>query len=346
MTNKKMRVVVLGYYGHLNAGDDLLQAAMSYIFQEHSLMFSSWFPGSDLLNQADLVVIGGGSIWPGNTAFQFADKLAKHLRTPVMILGISAKSADEKIKNKTLELIERSTFTHVRDSDTAQVLGLHPKIRTGVDLFWWMPSSCDEAKETSPDNSKQVALSLREWKAAEWKPQQIVSVIRTLGYDIKAFPLYFGSPVHDPSSEVNDSTFLQRLGINHVPLSWTTKPVEESQFVVAMRYHAVLVAIRMGRPVISFDYHRKLQSFFRENGIEELCVSLNDPQALTTAIEMLESNYSRYKTKFTKLREALLAAGSSDLAACKNAISSIQPKHRQTPNIRRFIAKLASRCGL
>ena len=69
---EKLRIVFIGYYGRLNAGDDLLQQSLTSLFQEHDLTFCSWVPGIKFLNEVDLVVVGGGSIWPGNVIFQIS----------------------------------------------------------------------------------------------------------------------------------------------------------------------------------------------------------------------------------------------------------------------------------
>ena len=105
--DNKLKIVSLGYFGHLNAGDDLLQDSLCEIFSEHNILFSSWFPGIDLINQADLLVVGGGSIWPGHTVFQNATSLSKKLKIPLFVLGISAKyKPTEKVLKDNIQLIK------------------------------------------------------------------------------------------------------------------------------------------------------------------------------------------------------------------------------------------------
>ncbi|WP_439135231.1 hypothetical protein, partial [Pseudomaricurvus sp.] len=91
LSNDKLNIIVIGYYGKLNYGDDLLQHSITDMFKDHNLLFTSWFPGIDFLNLADLIVVGGGSIWPGNTVFQHGKELARRLNTPIIFLGVSAK---------------------------------------------------------------------------------------------------------------------------------------------------------------------------------------------------------------------------------------------------------------
>ncbi len=61
----KLRIISLGYFGHKNYGDDLLRESIEYIVKDHELMFTSWFPGVDVLNSADIVTVGGGEYLAG-----------------------------------------------------------------------------------------------------------------------------------------------------------------------------------------------------------------------------------------------------------------------------------------
>jgi len=324
MNTKPLKIIVMGYYGHLNAGDDLLEQAMTYIFQEHKLMFSGWFPGSLVLNECDLVVVGGGSIWPGLPVFQNAANVAKLLKVPLFIMGISAGKHDEEVKRGTVKLIERAAFFHVRDLATFKEFDEHPSVKVGVDLFWWVPWT-HHSKIVSSGQIRSVAFNLRDWKAMQWSAQNIVSAIEEMGLAINALPLYFGSSSHDSNIKLNDADFLSRLGLVNVSDHWTYQPIADSDFSVAMRYHAVLLSTRMKKPVIGFNYHPKIRSFFEENGIPELCVALDRPGDLKKAITNLNKNYEKYVSIFSEIKRSLELAGRRDLEQCRNLLVLVKP---------------------
>lgn len=322
---EKLRVVVLGYYGHLNAGDDLLQASICSVFREHDLMFSKWFPGIDLINQADLLVIGGGSIWPGHTVFQQGAELARRLKVPLFVIGISARQRSDTILAQTEHLIRRAAVFHVRDQSSFDLLGRHPGILSGTDLYWWSDHHIPESK---PDQ-RSVALNLRDWDELQWNPAELILTCRSKGLTVHPWPLYYGASVHERSGQSDDATLMARhVGTSAVPSSFSIEPLVNASFSICMRFHAIQMSVRAGRPVIGFDYHLKTKAFFEENGFGELCVNLTDAQALSQSIDRLTNHYAVYHEKFLALRERLQRQGQEDrrrVEAILRTITKRQP---------------------
>lgn len=316
----KLRVVVLGYYGHLNAGDDLLQASVCSVFREHDLMFSKWFPGIDLINQADLLVVGGGSIWPGHTVFQNASSLAKRLKVPLFVMGISARQKSEAALAQTRDLIRYASVFHVRDRSTFELLGEHPDILVGADLYWW---SEHHIPPVQPD-MRSVALNLRDWNELAWSPTDIVRACHDKDLAIHPWPLYYGASAHERSGQLDDATLMSRLlSTASVPSSFSIEPLVNAAFSICMRFHAIQMSVRAGRPVIGFDYHLKTKNFFEENGLGELCVDLRNPQALGESIDRLTANYPAYEKKFTALRDRLIQQGRTDREHVEAVLATI-----------------------
>lgn len=323
-----LRILIIGYYGRLNAGDDLLQQAMAYVFQDHNLTFSSWTPGISWMNDCDLIVVGGGSIWPGYAVFQHAAALSRRLRVPLMVIGISAKKADDPLLEPTMALAKQSPFFHVRDQSTHALFTNSPHVRVGADLFWWMPWY-GRKDLGSLERPGSVALSLRDWPDIPWDPQSIVARLREQALQIRPFPLHLGSAVHSPNSDLNDAQFLRGIGLTDVTDYFDLNALLQAEVCVAMRFHAILMSTRLGIPVIGLGFHPKIQAFFAEHGMPELCVPLDDPEAFSTALEQLCARYRHYTTVFADLAERLEQQGRDDLDACTRALSQIRPRAPQ-----------------
>ncbi len=320
-----MRVAVIGYFGHLNAGDDLLQAALAHALREHLLMFTSWY-SPEILNQSDLVVVGGGGQWPESAFFRAGDWFARRLTAPLMVVGISATRADDEVRDRTLPLIDKAAFFHVRDPETREILGNHPGVVAGVDLFWWMPwNEAGDHDAPAPVRPATAALALRDWGLEAWDPRAVVATVRER-CQVLPFPFHYGSMAGNPKSQVDDREFLVRLGLPEVPAAWTPEPARRADLTVAMRFHAVQVAVRFGKPVIGLDVDPKIRRFFDEHGVGELCVALGDPDALRDALARLAGDYPGYRRRFAGIRGRLTDRGASDLAAFRAALDSLGPR--------------------
>ncbi len=334
---EKLRVVILGYYGHLNAGDDLLQASICSVFKEHDLMFSKWFPGIDLINQADLLVVGGGSIWPGHTVFQNAKSLAKRLKVPLFVIGISARQASETALVETRTLIQQASVFHVRDRSTFDLLGRHPDIVVGTDLYWWSEHHIPAGQPSA----RSTALNLRDWDEQRWNPAEIVGMCQSKGLEIYPWPLYYGASVHERSGQLDDAKFMtQLLSTAFVPSSFSVEPIANASFSICMRFHAIHMSVRAGRPVIGFDYHLKTKAFFEENGLSELCVDLGNPQSLGESIDRLTTDYATYQRKFSDLRNHLIRQGQVDRQHLETVLTTI--RKRKPGSVKRRIAQVKS----
>lgn len=337
MNKRKLKIIVIGYYGKLNAGDDLLQQSLCNIFQDHDLLFTSWLPGTDFLNNADLIVVGGGSIWPGNPFFENGAKIAKQLRTPFIILGISAKIDNPKILKQTLPLIEKALYFQVRDSETREILGNDSRITVGPDLYWWSPHQVPVNRHTQFNGN--VALNLRSWKELTWSPEDIVESVKRVAQTVLPYPFYFGSLFQENQGDLQDVTLLESLGIQEAPKSFTLDSLEKSSITIAMRYHALLVSLRCGLPIIGFDYHKKTRSLFNAIDMPELCVPLNDSFALQRAIQRVVDNYPEYKARTIAISERYLTKSAEQRKTLNSIVSSIRPMSEPFPRKVRRILK-------
>lgn len=335
---RRLRVVVLGYYHVLNAGDDLLLAALTHVFREHDLLVSKWFPGVHVLNVADLVVVGGGSIWPGHTVFEWGSTLARRLSTNLMVLGVSCKHAEPRLLPGTHALADRAAYFCVRDAESLTVLGGHPRIQRAPDLYWWAPHHI--AALPVAEGRIRVVLNLRSWLPVPWQPEQIVDVVRKLGCDAVPWPLYYGSPVHEVDGEESDAQLLQRICGAPTPESFSVEPLGAARLAVCMRYHAVLMSVRRGIPVVAFDYHAKITAFYADHGLSELCVPLDDAGALEAALVRVLHAYDAYRLKFQAVRETLLQDAAAHRAQVERLLQTLPvPKRSIARRIRAMLVR-------
>lgn len=328
-----LKVLSIGFFGHQNAGDDLLRTSLEHVFREHRVNFSCWEPSARSVNEYDLMVVGGGSLWPDMSFFRHTVAELKRLRKPYCVLGISAKRLDRAAMRATRHIVDNALFFHVRDSQTKQMLGGSDRIRVGADLFWWAPwvlpqdsalaPSANEPQFSAELPRKRVALAVRSTKGQDWALPQMVAQLRGEGFECLPFPFYFGSVRHDALAEVNDAELLAQLLGGPVTSHWSCAPLLDADIVLAMRYHAVLVSVRMGRVVIGLDCHPKIGAFFADHGLQALCVQPGDSEGFTRAWQAATRDYALYQRKFLAIRDALERQGDADRVAFEELLQSL-----------------------
>ncbi|PHV12898.1 polysaccharide pyruvyl transferase family protein [Chitinimonas sp. BJB300] len=273
----------------------------------HAINFLGWMPSYSALNESDLVLVGGGSIWPDSAFFTRHETLFAHLSVPFCVIGISARSDNPGINNRTQRLVDRPAFFHVRDEETLQVLPSKSGIRAGADLSWWN----DDIPQypAASDGRGPIVLNLREWKRSDWSPPKLAAACRESGSAILPMPMFFGLPVHDSAIDRNDTALLHELGLSDPRPYWRDEVLSDAAIVVSMRFHGLLLGIRSCRPVIGFDYHPKIRSLFASLGLSEFCLPLNEPVRLREAIAKIRDDYDGVVERVSAICSALFATG-------------------------------------
>lgn len=326
-----MNILIVGFYGVMNAGDDLLQQSLAWLFREHQLTFSRFLPAQEAIQQFDLLVVGGGSLWPQHSFFQFADEYARDLRIPYMVLGISAKSYDANIAHRTRLLIERAVLFHVRDVQTARWLD-HPLVHVGPDLFWTAPWCGDSEVANIPEEG--VAIAPRSDAIAKWPLPDLMKAFLPLS-PVHGWPFFYGDARNDGTT-LSDYQALASA-MDGVPESFSLQPLRRSRLAFSMRYHGLLCALRAGRPVLTGTVHAKLGSFCTEHGLEAWQVE--SIEALGSAARAMVKNFQHERETALALRKKLLTEGSSLAALIRERTSTI-PVRKISPTRKILIASM------
>ena len=209
---RRFRVVMSGYYGFSNAGDDaILQSIHGGILaasDDIQVTVLSHDPeqtrrqyGLDAVYRFDLVQVGralrrcdallsgGGSLLQDRTStrsllyYLMVIRWAKKLGKPVMLYanGIGPVTKPENRK-KVKQTVELANVVTLRDRASAQELrdmGVkHPELHITADpVFNLVPAGADRGRELLvkaglPAGRKFAAVSVRDWPAARQFPQQ------------------------------------------------------------------------------------------------------------------------------------------------------------------------------
>lgn len=76
--------------------------------------------------------------------------------------------------------------------------------------------------------------------------------------------------------------------------------ISTMKYGVAMRYHVVLIAARLGKVCIPIDYCPKVARLAEQLGLSELCVHASEPEQLENVVNRYQCNEDNYKRRVKK----------------------------------------------
>jgi hypothetical protein len=317
-----LRIGIIGWYGHSNAGDDRILRCLEQLLSPHEVVWTGglcpWTVGGQDLNACDYVLLGGGGLvlrGIGRLA-----EMVRGLRPAMGCVGLGVESVHRDNRAFVEALLEKSQFIYVRDRASRARLGNHPKVIVGPDLTFYEPFDVVRSLDR-----EVCGLSLRPWRfwrgehgalydrlmrrihkrypsaerlypAAKWDPRPVVELLEKRFRRVSGIPLYTSEPGPNDKSE---------LGKYIARVSDTFDPVEMGKcgVIVGMRFHAIVFACQMGIPFVSLSYQPKNVAFCRERGLRELSVDLWSQGHLARAMDFCVDHSDGIRQRLLRYRE-------------------------------------------
>lgn len=312
----QLRILVSGWVGADNVGDELIFRSLAIKLQErgaavttmstrpeatrrlHGVDAVGWSNMTGTLGaikSADGLIIGPGGILQDETsvwnlpAHLHRVLVAKTMRTPVLGLGLGAGPLDTTTGRSIVRSTLRSVILTVRDEDSARLLADSGLRRAAVtaDLAYGLPVPEADAVD-------RIVVSLRPFSGSGGLVPARRSDLRTLGTDdrVAASAAALDGLAHRSSLPIHLLAFEAERDARYHDLiaERMTEPVTtgiagidtvfdevaRSRLVVGMRYHAVVSAIMASRPAVVIGYSPKARSIAHRLGAAGLLVE-NDP---------------------------------------------------------------------
>jgi len=107
-------------------------------------------------------------------------------------------------------------------------------------------------------------------------------------------------------NEIDFELFKGRKAIERINDEFSSMPIAASEFTVAMRFHAIIFAMQMDQPFIAVAYDHKVVDLCNENGLEDLCLRLEDISNLKSKLIYLRNNQAAIleRIRMAKIRNA------------------------------------------
>lgn len=356
-----VRVIVAGYYGFGNVGDEAVLAATLPALRErvpaadvtvisgdptqtarlHAVRAVPRSAAARVLAGADLFLFGGGSLMQDVTSARsaayyigllgIATLLAR--RTMVFAQGIGPLRR-RWLRRAAAAVLNRVDVVTVRDDDAktaVQELGLHRSVHVVADPVFAMPfrtgvETRDLLRSLRPP---RLGLALRPWSDNRYLDVLIEAVggVRVdTGCTVVALPFH---PMRDLEVCAIAARALGGKVVAGLPPLEMVAAVGSLDLLVGIRLHALMAAVLTGVAPVGLSYDPKIDGLFRRVGAGQL-LPLHGlqagqlRQAIATAWEERTVLRSTLLARAAALREDALRA--IDLAAALLSTSARAPR--------------------
>jgi polysaccharide pyruvyl transferase CsaB len=299
---KNPRVLISGYYGFGNLGDeallDVIVSQLRTAYPGGSIDVLSADPGAtsarlgvestpraDLgavrraIDRADVVLSGGGGLLQNVTSLRSLLYYAGIVRTATrahkrtMIFAQSIGPLDVFGRAVVRACCGGVTAATVRDESSRRLLAsLLPKVRverTADPVFLFKPDEAplDLAAEGLAGAGPLVVVSARRWQHNEATISLLAAAVDRLanehGAQVAFLPLG-GAPDADVSTSVIRRAKSAPLLLPEMTLGQAAQIIGRASLVIGMRLHALIIAARLGVPFCAVPYDPKVTALLTD----------------------------------------------------------------------------------
>lgn len=268
------KILVYGWYGHNNVGDELMSEALRKIFPAHNLQFVDIIR-NDALAETDLVIIGGGSF----LSFPLTiDKLASKsiFDKPIVYAGIGAET---DVHQDHIPHLQRACGVFIRSLPSKQFATIRPDAEqipdlslTFVDDIANVNKRQDKLLLVLPNAEVVPDISSPNWKHVAWnyyksECAQALDVLIDNGWNILMAPLCADVFKRDSWAAAElAAQCLKRNKIQILSDDWFKDasfehiriPFERAAVVLTQRFHGAPISQITSTPCVAIHHHDKL----------------------------------------------------------------------------------------
>lgn len=271
-----MKILVYGWYGNTNLGDEAFKDAFRFLFPQHTFKFGNHIPAD--VNSYDAVWFGGGSFFDG----PLVNPSKVEIKKPIAFIGIGLPAKPEAVPATTLPVLKQAKLILCRDSasvETAKALGLSAT---------QMPDLALATPNLHPRNPKHNKVTIfcndnftprlgsPEYMilAFYWFMSEFSSVCNMLiekGYELEFVPMGVGDIDDRRFAAMIHSRITKKAKavwqVNPFTHSEFEKAISESALVISQRFHGVVFSIKYGVPFVSINAADKFASLMKDMGV-------------------------------------------------------------------------------
>ena len=298
-----MKVVISGYYGFDNVGDDaillsIIQSLKAYNPEINITVLSNQPESTELqyhvdainrwsfkevyqaLKEADGLISGGGSLLQDETGIKSIIyytgimKIAQFLKVPVFIYAQGMGPIHRTFGKRMVKHALKKTLITVRDNESKQLLeaiGVKKEIEIVPDPVLGLKLAHQEVSWWSEQSFSHPVLtvSVRDWPSTVPFKQKMADVLDQMvqrQVQVVFIPMH-GHHDHEASVEVAQLMKEESLiAPFDASIEQKISMIGQADLLVGMRLHALIFAALTNIPFVALSYDPKIDSFAHISG--------------------------------------------------------------------------------
>ena len=340
------RIVISGYYGFGNTGDEAVLSGIVETFKQVGLSAEFTVISSDpqrtmrehrdvraiprsnilghfrALKSSDLYISGGGSLFQDATSARspYYYLVGLHLariarcRTMIYAQGIGPLIRPS-IRKAVAKAFNRVDMLTVRDTGSEKLLkeiGVTRDIHVCADPAFLVEPDFQTTdmiiEKAGLSGERLIGISLRPWPASMDWINKAARIIQDLCSEVGAKAVFI--PMQEPAdSQIGNG---QALGHGADP-AVAKGLLARCEMVVGMRLHSLIFAVGAGVPCVPIAYDPKVSSFARDAGLGESIVIGDDQAAIAgimrSAWDNRQASADKLAANFINLKKQALCCG-------------------------------------
>ncbi len=275
------------------------------------------------INQADIVVIGGGGIFY-SYFLPYKREFIASITKPIIIFGagyikeVDAPEWRKELGSSVAFLVRQAKFVGVRDTNTKKFLIKNFVPAKKIEVIGDPAALLAEEKTVKIKSAKKgiirlgLNLNYSGWLGfGRWREDILTAYRAVAEYFIKEYGGPSGAQVeiyylkhHPGENKIYPELKIKNLKIIDVKPSEQKYIYGRLDLVIGMMLHVGVMAFGAGTPEISVAYDLRNYSFAEFIGHQELVVDLNDLKKgeLLKRARLVFANREKYKKEFAALK--------------------------------------------
>ncbi|MBT2570949.1 polysaccharide pyruvyl transferase CsaB [Planococcus sp. ISL-110] len=357
-----MRVVLSGYYGFDNVGDEAILYAIIHSLREYQprieITVLSHKPEQTAetyqveainrwslkkvhatIKSSDGLISGGGSLLQDETGrksipyYAGVMKIAQQLKKPVFVyaqgMGPIKSKLNRLIVKHVLNSVKLLTVRDQQSQELLEQIGVTSPIHLVPDPVMGLDASDFHSSWLEQQNfrSKVITVSVRDWAGDAYAFQEIAAGLDQLvnkGYEIVFVPMH-GNHDFQTSQKVEN---LMHTKAHIAPFDSTIQEkmaiIKDSDVLFGMRLHALIFAAVGYTPFVALSYDPKIDSFAKIVAQPVLGHIETEDWNHSDLVEAIEQIFSNYPDELEKITGAVKPLQKSANETAHAVIDSIK----------------------